>query len=185
MRRNLSCGKMFPHDRLLHKNKLALFCCKICFVAIYAVQSRNLFCRETCFVAIYALLCGEKLNQTLCLWRKNDKYQVWSQGHNFGKTLYLQVSQAQCIAPFIHFPRELLPLYVYKMSNNNISDPGSIAIAIWLRQCTASTFLVLSIGHLATAPLLIHGARKVIAAKQARKPQSYARSHRVKESQSH
>ena len=63
------------------------------------------------------------------------------------------------------------------MSDNYIFDPGFIAYH--------AIFLVLSIGHLATAPLLIHGARKVIAAKQARKPQSYARSHRVKESQSH
>ena len=25
---------------------------------------------------IYALLCGEKLSQKLCLWRKKDKYHV-------------------------------------------------------------------------------------------------------------
>ena len=37
----------------------------------------TLFCREF-FVAIYALLCGEKLCQKLCVWRKKDKYQVWS-----------------------------------------------------------------------------------------------------------
>ena len=34
------------------------------------------FCREICFVAIYALLCGEKLNQRLRMWWKNDKYEV-------------------------------------------------------------------------------------------------------------
>ena len=28
------------------------------------------------FVVIYALLCGEKLSQKLCLWRKKDKYHV-------------------------------------------------------------------------------------------------------------
>ena len=32
-----------------------------------------LFCREIYFVAIYALLCGEKLNQKLCLWRKQAR----------------------------------------------------------------------------------------------------------------
>ena len=48
-----------------------LFCWKMGFVVIYAV------CREICFDAIYALLCGEKLNQRLGMWRKNDKYQVW------------------------------------------------------------------------------------------------------------
>ena len=36
----------------------------------------TLFCREISFVAIYALLCGEKLSQKLCPWRKNYKYQV-------------------------------------------------------------------------------------------------------------
>ena len=49
-----------------------LFCWKIGFVVIYAV------CREICFDAIYALLCGEKLNQRLRMWRKNDKYEVWA-----------------------------------------------------------------------------------------------------------
>ena len=34
------------------------------FVVIYAV------CREICFDVIYALLCGEKLNQRLGMWRK-------------------------------------------------------------------------------------------------------------------
>ena len=46
MWRNLSCGEMFPHDRLLHMNQLTFFCCKISFVAIYDVLSRNLFCRD-------------------------------------------------------------------------------------------------------------------------------------------
>ena len=42
-------------------SQFMLFCCKIRIVAIYAV---------------YPLLCGEKLNQKLCLWRKKDKYQI-------------------------------------------------------------------------------------------------------------
>ena len=42
---------------------------KISFVAIYAVLSKFFV------VAIYALLCGEKLCQKLCVWRKKDKYQ--------------------------------------------------------------------------------------------------------------
>ena len=47
-----------------------------CLVAKSDLLQFTLFCREICFVAIYALLCGEKLNQKLCLWRKKDKYQV-------------------------------------------------------------------------------------------------------------
>ena len=35
-------------------------------------------CREICYDVIYALLRGEKLNQRLRMWRKNDKYEVWS-----------------------------------------------------------------------------------------------------------
>ena len=69
---NLLCGGISPHDRFLHMSNekcgesvtwrnffsstlrliristffscILLFCCKICFVAIYAVLSRNLFC---------------------------------------------------------------------------------------------------------------------------------------------
>ena len=68
MWRNLSCGEMFPHDILLHMNKLT------CFVAKSVLSQFTLLCRKICFVAIYALLCGEKLNQKFCLWRKKDKY---------------------------------------------------------------------------------------------------------------
>ena len=38
-----------------------------------------LCCCKICFVAIYALLCGGKINQKLCVWRKNNKYEVWPQ----------------------------------------------------------------------------------------------------------
>ena len=47
-----------------------------CFVAKSVLSQFTLFCRKICFVRIHALLCGEKLNQKLCLWRKKDKYQV-------------------------------------------------------------------------------------------------------------
>ena len=50
-----------------------VFCCKICFVAIYAVFY------EIHFAAIYAFLRGEKLTQIFARWRKNDKYQVCSE----------------------------------------------------------------------------------------------------------
>ena len=50
--------------------RFVLFCCKIGFVAIYTLLS------QICFVAIYALLCGEKINQKLRVWRKNEKYEV-------------------------------------------------------------------------------------------------------------
>ena len=52
----------------------------MCFVEkcgeICHVDKFTLFCREIRFVAIYAPLCGEELNQKLCLWREKDKYQV-------------------------------------------------------------------------------------------------------------
>ena len=48
-----------------------------CFVVKLILSRFTHFCRKICFVAIYALLCGEKLNQKLPLWRKNDKYEVW------------------------------------------------------------------------------------------------------------
>ena len=60
---NLSCGEVFP-------NKLTFFLAKS------VLSQFTLFCREIYFVAISALLCGEKLNQKLCLWRKKDKYHV-------------------------------------------------------------------------------------------------------------
>ena len=57
-----------------------------CFFAFHAVSLQNLFlerfmlfCCKISFVAIYALLCGKKFRQKLCLWRKNDKYQVKEQ----------------------------------------------------------------------------------------------------------
>ena len=63
-------------------NKLCVqfmvLCCKISFIWIYAVLSQNRF------VAIYALLRGENLSQKLCLWRKNDKYQVWGGVRHLG-----------------------------------------------------------------------------------------------------
>ena len=46
---NLSCGDISPHDKCGDKSFLSLFmlfCCEICFVAIYAVLPRNLFCRD-------------------------------------------------------------------------------------------------------------------------------------------
>ena len=50
---------------------------------IHAFLLQNWFCCNLhtfvadFFVAIYAFLCGEKINQQLRSWRKNDKYQVW------------------------------------------------------------------------------------------------------------
>ena len=61
-----------------------VFGCEICFVAIYAI-----FCLN-CFVVIYALLCGKKLSRKLYRWRKNDKYQVWTD-----PTLVLSTAPAQ------------------------------------------------------------------------------------------
>ena len=71
--KNLSNGGIF-HMKNVDTNQ---FCHNLhCFVAKSDLLQFTLFCREICFVAIYALLCGEKFNQKLCLWRKKDKYQV-------------------------------------------------------------------------------------------------------------
>ena len=64
---------VYDVENVLKCVHVMLFCWKIGFVVIYAV------CREICFDAIYALLCGEKLNQRLRMWRKNDKYEVWKE----------------------------------------------------------------------------------------------------------
>ena len=71
MWRNLSCGEMFPHDRLLHMNKLTFFSCKICFVTIYAVLSQNLFCRDL------RAFVWRKVEPKIVLVEKKDKYQVY------------------------------------------------------------------------------------------------------------
>ena len=64
----------FLHMRDVETN---LFCHNsCCFVVKSVLLPYTLFCWERYFVAIYALLCGEKFNQKLCLWRKMDKYQV-------------------------------------------------------------------------------------------------------------
>ena len=70
-----------------HKENLCYIGCKISFVTIYAL------CREMCFVAIYALLCGEKFIQKFSMWRKNDKYEVWSLGMSNPKVESQQISK--------------------------------------------------------------------------------------------
>ena len=56
-----------------------VFCCILqCFVAKSVFWQFTLFCRKICFVAIYVLWRGEKLSQNFSLWRKKDKYQVWT-----------------------------------------------------------------------------------------------------------
>ena len=74
------CGKIWnsPHlacvwcRKRRHICKIyAIFLKKISFV-------KNELCREIRFVVIYALLCGEKFVQKFSMWRKNDKYEVWS-----------------------------------------------------------------------------------------------------------
>ena len=46
MWRNLSCGEMFPHDRLLHMNQLAFFFAKSVLSQFTLLLSRNLFCSD-------------------------------------------------------------------------------------------------------------------------------------------
>ena len=75
--KNLSNGGIF-HMKNVDTNQ---FCHNLhCLVAKSDLLQFTLFCRKICFVAIYALLCGEKFNQKLCLWKRKDKYQVWVRG---------------------------------------------------------------------------------------------------------
>ena len=60
---NLLCGGISPHDISLLQ--IMLFCCKICFVAIYAVLLRKLFCRDLRAFCVEKnwtknCVCGEK-----------------------------------------------------------------------------------------------------------------------------
>jgi len=62
--RDLSTGAMQNVENICYVEKLS------CFVAKSVLLQFSLFCRGICYDAIYALLCGEKFNQKLCLWRK-------------------------------------------------------------------------------------------------------------------
>ena len=81
----MSCGEMWSKichvETFLHMLNVEtiFFCHYSCwFVAKSALLPFTLYWRKNYFVAIYALLCGEKFIQKLCVWRKKDKYQVWS-----------------------------------------------------------------------------------------------------------
>ena len=52
-------------------------CCFGAFILFSLFLRFMVFCREIYFVAIYALLCGEKFNQKLHMWRKmtNIRYE--------------------------------------------------------------------------------------------------------------
>ena len=68
MWRNLSCGEMCYVEK----------CCKqCCFVAKSLLSQFTLFVAKSVLSRFTRFLCGENLNQKLCLWRKKDKYQVW------------------------------------------------------------------------------------------------------------
>ena len=80
------CGEIVPHDinektlctiyavtlrNHISLSQLTLFCYKICFVAIYAVLSRNLFCRDL------RPFVWRKIEPKIVPVEKKDKYQVW------------------------------------------------------------------------------------------------------------
>ena len=73
--KNVLWSKLCHVETFLHiiNEETNLFCCFVAKSAIYAVLPRNLFCRD---------LCGEKFIEKLCLWRKKDKYEVWSMNHD-------------------------------------------------------------------------------------------------------
>ena len=81
---NLEKFQNSPHDRCEEFEIYPVFDCEICFVEIYAIF------RVVCFVAIYALLCGEKLNRKLCLWRKKTNIRYVTTYHsNFSQRYYV------------------------------------------------------------------------------------------------
>ena len=61
-----------PHD-ICEKLKFTLFCCKISWLAVYAVSPWNLFCRD-----LHAFCVEKNFSQKCAMWRKNDKYDVLS-----------------------------------------------------------------------------------------------------------
>ena len=70
---NLSYGEISPHERCGDKSDLSqfmLFCRKICFVAIYAVLSRNLFGRDLLAFA------WRKIEPKILSVEKKDKHEV-------------------------------------------------------------------------------------------------------------
>ena len=71
----LNCGEFLisPHDRC-KKFKVSLFCCKISWLAVYAVLPWNLFCCD-----LRAFCVEKNCSQKCAMWRKNDKYDVWDQ----------------------------------------------------------------------------------------------------------
>ena len=74
-----------------------VFCCLV----LYCV-AKSFFCNLRCFIAklvvtIHALLRGEKFSQKVCLWRKNDKYQVCACVDNFSwLSRSHKLTQASC-----------------------------------------------------------------------------------------
>ena len=53
-----------PHD-ICEKLKFTLFCCKISWLAVYAVLLQNLFCRDFCVEKIFSQKCGEKITNMM------------------------------------------------------------------------------------------------------------------------
>ena len=87
-----------------------LFCLKIGLLWF------TLFCCEICFVAICALLCGEKWNQILHMWRKNDKYQVWACRQIFWFSLSRLPQARATTVP--------LNCFIFKIQNLNTKPNG-------------------------------------------------------------
>ena len=81
----MPCGEMWSKichvETYLHMINVEtnLFCHYLCcFVAKSALLPVTLYWRKIYIVAMYTLLCEEKFIQKLCMWRKKDKYEVWS-----------------------------------------------------------------------------------------------------------
>ena len=72
------CCRIFPTSGMCVMSPHVYNLC--CFVVILVLSRFTHFCCKICFVAIYALLYEIFFYQKLPLWRKKDKYQVWWAG---------------------------------------------------------------------------------------------------------
>ena len=86
-----------------------------------------LFCCKICFVAIYALLSWKKIEPKLCLWRKKDKYEVCPPTFGFIQFSFHWISTAVRLfnlssqkGPTKHFHKSLSHVCLLASLNLNI-----------------------------------------------------------------
>ena len=109
-----------------------------CFVVKLVMSRFTHFCCKICFVAIYALLCGEKFNQKLRMWRKNYKYQVCLiTGHPYQSILIMLMFQILVALKHLHSKNivhcDLKPENVLLSSDSDFPQVIILTILIIIR----------------------------------------------------